>query len=220
MAKSFLDRCALRGIDCNINYEEITSCFKILISLFADDTVLFADSELELQHEINVFQDYCSIMKLTVNVSKTEIVIFTNARISNHINFMFDLQPIEIVSEYKYDFHKMINSILLYGSEIWGTGNCDIIERVQLKYIKYIFKLKKSTPSQMIYGELGIMPIITEIQTCVVSFWSKLIDNQGNLELSADVNSVIHAMYENNHLKSKWIENIKHLLCSLGFSGI
>ena len=85
--RSFLDKCALKGIDCDINYEEITSYFKILI-------LLFADSELELQHEINVFQDYCSIMKLTVNVSKTKIVIFTNARNSNHINFMFNLQPI------------------------------------------------------------------------------------------------------------------------------
>ena len=48
--RSFLDKCALKGIDCDINYEEITSYFKILILLFADDTVLFADSELELQH--------------------------------------------------------------------------------------------------------------------------------------------------------------------------
>ena len=101
-------------------------------------------------------------------------------------------------------FNKTIKPILLYGSEIWGTGNCDIIERVQLKYIKYIFKLKKSTPSHMLYGELGIMPIITEIQARVVSFWSKLIDNKGTLKLSADVYSVIHAMYENKHLKSKW----------------
>ena len=224
--QSFLDKCALKGIDCDINYEEITSYFKILILLFADDTVLFADSELELQHEINVFQDYCSIMKLTVNVSKTKIVIFTNARNSNPINYMFNLQPIEIVSEYKYlgiylskngsftlakkkiaeqankalfsllkktkdldlpydlqldIFDKTIKPILLYGSEIWGTGNCDIIERVQLKYLKYIFKLKKSTPSHMIYGELGIMPIKTEIPARIVSFWSKVIDNQGTL---------------------------------------
>ena len=80
-------------------------------------------------------------------------------------------------------FNKTIKPILLYGSEIWGTENCDIIERVQLKYIKYIFKLKKSTPSHMLYGELGVMPIITEIQARVVSFWSKLIDNQGTLKL-------------------------------------
>ena len=44
--------------------------------------------------------------------------------------------------------YKTIKPILLYGCEIWGTGNCDIIERVQLNYHKYIFNLKKkSTPS-------------------------------------------------------------------------
>ena len=32
--RSFLDRYALRGVDCDINYEEITSYFKILILLF------------------------------------------------------------------------------------------------------------------------------------------------------------------------------------------
>ena len=55
----------------------------------------------------------------------------------------------------------------------------------------------------MVYCELGIMHIITQIQARVVSFLSKLIDNQGTLKLSADVYSVIHAMYENKHLKSK-----------------
>ncbi len=33
-------------------------------------------------------------------------------------------------------FDKMVKPILLYGSEIWGFGNNDIIERVHLKYIK------------------------------------------------------------------------------------
>ena len=65
--------------------------------------------------------------------------------------------------------------ILLYGSEIWGFGNIDIIERSQLKSLKYIFNLKKSTPSFMIDGELGIMPIYTDIKTRVISYWSKTI---------------------------------------------
>ena len=40
-------------------------------------------------------------------------------------------------------FNKIIKPILLYGYEIWGFGgNLDYIERVQLKYFKYIFALK------------------------------------------------------------------------------
>ena len=43
---------------------------------------MFADSEDELQRALDVFQDNCNIMKLTVNVSKTKIVIhvFTNEK--------------------------------------------------------------------------------------------------------------------------------------------
>ena len=65
-----------------------------------------------------------------------------------------------------------IMPILLYGSEIWGFGKCDIIERVHLKFLKYVFNLKKSTTSHMIYGELGIFLITIDL---VISFWRKLI---------------------------------------------
>jgi len=30
-------------------------------------------------------------------------------------------------------FDKMVKPVLLYGCELWGYGNCDIIERVHLK---------------------------------------------------------------------------------------
>ena len=35
-------------------------------------------------------------------------------------------------------FCKLIKLILFYGCEIWGVGNSDIIERVQLKFLKMI----------------------------------------------------------------------------------
>ena len=40
-------------------------------------------------------------------------------------------------------FDKTIKPILWYGTEVWGFGKCDVIERVHLKFLKYIFKLKK-----------------------------------------------------------------------------
>ena len=39
-------------------------------------------------------------------------------------------------------FNKLIKPILLYGCEIWAFGNLDIIERVQLKFLKLILNLK------------------------------------------------------------------------------
>ena len=263
--KGFLRAHNVNGITCNIGYEDISVYLKIVILLFADDTVLFAESDQELQYVLDQFQEYCEEMKLTVNVSKTKIVIYTNSRNKNNITYKFNASTIEIVDAYKYLgiyfakngsftlakknvaeqankalfsllrkarnldlpydiqldlFNKMIKPILLYGSEIWGTGNCDILERVQLKFLKYTFKLKKSTPSHMIYGELGIMPISSDIKTRFISFWCKLIENYENFKLSSHLYKVVHAMHEHKYLKSAWIDNIKHLLCSLGFSGI
>ena len=132
----------------------------------------------------------------------------------------FDL-PYDLPYDLQLDiFNKTLKPILLYGSEVWGFGNCVIIERVHLRFIKYIFKLKKSTPSQMIYGDLGIFPITTEIQTRIISFWSKLIENSASYKLLPAVYNTIYNMHENRHLKSQWLDNVKHLLCSHGYSGI
>ena len=88
-----------------------------------------------------------------------------------------------------------------------------------IKYV-YIFKLKTTTLSHKIYGELGIFPITTEIQTRIISFWSKLIENSAQYKLSPTVYYTVYNMHENRHLKSQWLDNVKNLLCSHGYSGL
>ena len=119
-------------------------------------------------------------------------------------------------------FNKTIKPTLLYGSEVLGFGNCEIIERVHFRFIEYKFKLKKSTPSHMIYGELGIFPITTEIQTRIISFWSKLVENSASSKMSSTVHITVYNMHEHRHLKShvQWLDNVKNLLCCHGYSGI
>ena len=40
-------------------------------------------------------------------------------------------------------FDKVVVPVLLYGSEVWGYERFEIIERLHLKYLKYIFYLKR-----------------------------------------------------------------------------
>ena len=56
-------------------------------------------------------------------------------------------------------FNKLVKPVLLYGCEVWGFGNIEIIERVQLKFLKYVSNLKKCTPNHIVYGEVGIYPL-------------------------------------------------------------
>ena len=44
-------------------------------------------------------------------------------------------------------FQKTVKSILLYSCEIYGYGNVDMLEQIQLKFLKSILNLKKSTPN-------------------------------------------------------------------------
>ena len=46
--------------------------FKIFMLLYADDILVFADSAEDLQNNLNVLAEYCSRLKLKINVLKTK----------------------------------------------------------------------------------------------------------------------------------------------------
>jgi hypothetical protein len=61
-------------------------------------------------------------------------------------------------------FDILVKPILVYGCVIWGSGNNDILEKVHLKFCKIILHLKATTPTCMIYGELGRYPLDIDIK--------------------------------------------------------
>ena len=89
------------------------------------------------------------------------------------------LHNLSVKSQYDL-FDKIVIPILLYGCEIWGFSNTDIIEKVHIKLCKLLLNLKKSTPNLMIYGELGIYPMFLYKQLRMVNFWSKIVNGDDN----------------------------------------
>jgi hypothetical protein len=88
---------------------ELDIFIKMLVILYADDTVLFADSAVEMQIQLDNFSEYCSLWKLNVNSSKTKVVIFAGGRFpTNNFNFNFDGNNLEIVG---VDFFKWSKSL-------------------------------------------------------------------------------------------------------------
>ena len=78
-------------------------CFlKLYVLLYADDTVLLAESESDLQKALTAAQNYCEKWKLHVNLDKTKIVIFSKGKVTKHCDFKFNGQLVEVVSEYLY----------------------------------------------------------------------------------------------------------------------
>ena len=62
-------------------------------------------------------------------------------------------------------------------------------------------------------------PLEIDIKTRILSFWAKLIEDIENDILSSTVYGIIYEMHKNRLIKSCWIDNVKKLLNSLGFSG-
>ena len=44
--------------------------------------------------------------------------------------------------------------VILYGCEIWGH-KLGTLEKLHLKFCKYVIKLRLQTPDVMVYGESG-----------------------------------------------------------------
>ena len=56
-------------------------------------------------------------------------------------------------------FEKLVFPILLYGCEIWGFHYVNVLETFYRKFLKKILHLRPSTPSCMVYGEFGKLPL-------------------------------------------------------------
>jgi hypothetical protein len=244
-----------------ISDEELLTLIKLYILLYADDTIVMAENPQELQKALDAMFSYCSKFKLSVNISKTKIVIFSRGKVRKHPNFMYGNLPLEVADDYTYLgitfnyngftkailkqktqatramyallnkctklclpidiqlqlFDSMIKPILLYGSEIWGFQNIDELEKVHLKFMKIILRLNKSTPTCMVYGELGTYPLKVSIYSRIVSFWGRLLTGNEN-KLSLKVYKAMLKLSHNNQDRSQWIDKVKSILNNSGLS--
>ena len=69
--------------------------FRIIVLLYADDTVIVGSNDEGLQNALDDFNHYCHEWKLKVNLTKTKVVIF-GARNTNQFYFVLDGKNLEI----------------------------------------------------------------------------------------------------------------------------
>ena len=76
---------------------------KLLVILYADDTIILADTHEGLQKGLNALFEYCKSWKLTVNATKTKVLIFSRGKSKKKVDdFTFGESVLEIISEYTY----------------------------------------------------------------------------------------------------------------------
>ena len=89
------------GLGIELTDDQNIVWLKLLILLYADDTVILSDNAKDFQTSLNAFHNYCLEWKLNVNTRKTKIVVF-GARNFNNYQFHFGDQYIDIINTYHY----------------------------------------------------------------------------------------------------------------------
>ena len=109
-------------------------------------------------------------------------------------------------------FDQTVFPIPLYGSEILGYENTDILERIHSNFLRKITNSRKSKPISFLYGQLGRHPISINIKSRMVSFWNRILVGKSE-KFSLKINKYMIHLQDNNF---KWPNKIREILQKVG----
>ena len=99
--ENFMTAHRCNGVDIKCTDDDLAVFTQLLILLYADDTAIVADNEVSLQYNLDQFLKFCKHLKLSVNYTKTKVLIF-GARNIQRFHFHLDNNTIDIVDTFKY----------------------------------------------------------------------------------------------------------------------
>ena len=86
--------------------DDLETFLKLYILLYADDTIVMAESPNKLQEALKAVSAYCDHWNLRINVNKTKIIRFTKRKNpnnpANEYDFRIKEQKVEVVDDYVY----------------------------------------------------------------------------------------------------------------------
>ena len=86
----------------NLQTEDTVMYFKLYILLYADDTIILAESKHELQAAMNALSHYCKLWKLEVNTSKSKVIVFSKNKTIEDIGCKYNDEYLETVKDFRY----------------------------------------------------------------------------------------------------------------------
>jgi len=206
--------CNVWGLKVNTTKTKIVVFWKSKRGLRGIPTFTFENRELELVDHFSYLGVKFSFNG-RFNMTKKHLIdqarkaMFSVIRKSRKLCLPIDMQ-LSL-------FNAMVAPVILYGSEVWGIENVDIVDRFQLKYCKSILNLKQSTPNCMVYGELGITPLSLQIKARVLNYWCKLVNGKKE-KISVMLYNMLDRLFTCNEVKTPWVKFVHDTLNSLGMS--
>ena len=191
----------------------------LFVLMFADDTVIFANSPDELQIMLNSLHTYVSSWNLTVNAAKTKVLVFRKGG-SCKLSWTYNNEILQQVDSFHYLglclnyngkfnvtqkkiadqgrkalfclnpkiqhfefntetrcqlFDIYVESVISYGSEIWGFHKSPDLERLHLLFCKHVLGVRRNVCNYVIYSELGRCLLIIQRKLKIMKYWCKLL---------------------------------------------
>ena len=98
--KEHLDADNIKGVELKDAIDE-SIWLKLLLLLYADDTIVLSDDAEDFQKALDSFNSYCNTWKLKVNTTKTKVIIFGTRNRTRH-NFKLGDTMLELTDTYHY----------------------------------------------------------------------------------------------------------------------
>lgn len=113
-------------------------------------------------------------------------------------------------------YQSCVQSGLLFGAEIWGTANIDIIETVQCSFAKYALGVRKQTPNVGAISELGLLPYKKYVNYLILKYWLRIVLDKPPIIFDAYIQ--LRRIKSDRRNKPKtWCHYVENILNSLGF---
>ena len=94
-------------VERNVNFldfedEVCNNYLKLLVAMYADDTIILCNTAEGLQNALDHLGNYCDEWKIKVNIKKTKITIFGSKKTNHNHRFHYKGEELEIVNSFKY----------------------------------------------------------------------------------------------------------------------
>ena len=110
---------------------------------------------------------------------------------------------------------------MLYGAEVWGIYTFTDLDKLHIKFCKYVLGVKQQTSNAAVLGELGRFPLTTVCKEKAIKYWLKVINSPNSL-MHATLLKQINIAQENriSDLNILWFSSLSTLLNKLGFGNL
>lgn len=130
---------------------------KLIVLLYADDTVLFATSQEMMNDSLYLFSNYCDTWQLQINYSKTKVIVFGD-RVNRPRQIEIKGNRIDVVNEFKY------LGVIFHKNRKFASMKKHVVEQAKKALFSLYQKTRNldlTTECQLKLFDHTILPILT-----------------------------------------------------------